>query len=79
VIIDVTGIDVIDTLTTDHFVKMIQSAQLLGAYCVVSGMSPNIAQTIASLGVDLGDVRTLRTLKEGLRHCLRHLAAFNAG
>lgn len=78
VIIDVTGIDVIDTLTTDHFLKMIQSAQLLGAYCVVTGINPNISQTIVSLGVDLGHVTTLRSLKEGLKHCLRHLVAANA-
>lgn len=77
VIIDVTGVEVIDTMTGNHFIKMIQAAQLLGAYCVVTGMSPIISQTIVSLGIDLGSVKTLRTLKEGLKHCLRKFASFS--
>ncbi|KIG15592.1 RsbR, positive regulator of sigma-B [Enhygromyxa salina] len=78
VIIDVTGLDVIDTMTTDHFVKMIRSAQLLGAHCVVTGMSSNISQTMVGIGAELGGVTTLRTLKEGLKHCLRLLWANTA-
>lgn len=73
VIIDVTGVDVVDTMTADHFVKMIRSARLLGAYCVVTGVSPDIAQTLVRLDVDLGGVKTLRSLKEGLKDCFLYL------
>jgi rsbT co-antagonist protein RsbR len=79
VIVDVTGVDVVDTMTADHFVKMIRSAQLLGAYCVVTGVSPEIAQTLVRIGVDMGGVRTLRTLKDGLKECFRHLRASDEG
>lgn len=73
VIIDVTGVDVVDTMTADHFIKMIKAAQLLGAYCVVTGISPDIAQTLVRIGVDLSSVRTLRSLKEGLKDCFLYL------
>lgn len=73
VIIDVTGIDAIDTMTSNHFLRMIRAAQLLGAHCVVTGMSPEAAQTIVGLGVDLGSIPTLRSLKQGLEHCVRFL------
>jgi rsbT co-antagonist protein RsbR len=70
VIIDVTGVDEVDTATADHFVKMIRAAQLLGAHCVVTGISPEIAQTLVRIGVELTGVRTLRSLKEGLKECM---------
>ena len=70
VLIDLTGIDVIDTMTANHLISMIRAGQLLGAYCVVTGMNPEIAQTLVGIGVDLGEVQTLRSLKDGLRHCL---------
>jgi rsbT co-antagonist protein RsbR len=73
VIIDVTGVDVVDTMTADHFVKMIKSAQLLGVYCVVTGVSGEIAQTLVRIGVDLGPVKTLRSLKDGLKDCFMYL------
>ena len=52
VIIDVTGIDAIDIMTSNHFLRMIHAAQLLGAHCVVTGMSPDAARTMADLGVE---------------------------
>ncbi len=70
VIIDVTGVDAVDTATADHFIKMIQSAQLVGAHCVVTGISPEIAQTLVRIGVVLDGVPTLRSLKEGLKECI---------
>jgi rsbT co-antagonist protein RsbR len=73
VIIDVTGVSMIDSMTADHFIKMIQSSRLLGAYCVVTGMSPSVSQTLVSLGVDMSGFRTLRNLKVGLEHCIQHL------
>lgn len=73
VIIDITGVEVVDTMTADHFIKMTRAASMLGARCVVSGISPDIAQTLARVGVELGGVETLRTLKDALRRCLRIL------
>lgn len=79
VIIDVTGVDVVDTMTADHFVRMIQATRLLGCHCVVTGVSPEVANTLVRLGVDLGRVETLRSLKDGLQACLRHLRAQTDG
>lgn len=73
VIIDITGVEVVDTMTADHFIKMIKAAGMLGAFCVVTGINPDVAQTLSRIGVDLGGVATLRSLKDGLRHCLAYL------
>lgn len=79
VIIDITGVDVVDTMTANHFIKMINSARLLGAYCVVTGISPNIAQTLTQIGVDLQQIPTLRSLKEGLKDCFEYLRSRRLG
>jgi len=65
-IIDVTGIEVMDTATADHFLRMAKAVRLLGAECVITGISPGIAQTIVHMGVDLGEVRTHRSLRDAL-------------
>ncbi len=70
VIVDLTGIGVADTATADHLVKMKQAARLLGAHCVITGIGPDMARTLVGLGVTFGDLRTMRTLQDGLRHCL---------
>jgi anti-anti-sigma regulatory factor len=74
VIVDVTGVDLIDTTTAGHFVKMMEAAGLLGSYCVVTGVGPEIAKTMVALDLDFGRVKTLRNLKEGLKHCMKFLA-----
>ena len=73
VIVDVTGVDVIDTATADTLLKIVRAASLLGTRCVLTGISPSVAQTLATLGADLSGVRTLRNLKAGLLDCLRFL------
>jgi anti-anti-sigma regulatory factor len=82
VIIDITGVEIVDTRTADHFVKVMKSAELLGTRCVMTGIRPAVAQTLVELGVDLSSIRTLRNLEEGLRSCLRdmdrHKAAMKA-
>lgn len=65
-IIDVTGIEVMDTGTVDHFLRMAKAVRLLGADCVVTGVSPGIAQTIVHMGIDLGGIRTHRSLRDAL-------------
>jgi rsbT co-antagonist protein RsbR len=66
-IIDITGIDVMDTRTVDHFMRMARAVRLLGAECVLTGINPHIAQTVVHMGIDLSNVVTHRTLHEALQ------------
>jgi rsbT co-antagonist protein RsbR len=70
-IIDITGIDVMDTKTADHFIKMAKAVRLLGAECILSGINPGIAQTLTHIGVDLTGIRTMRNLRDALQFHLR--------
>ncbi len=70
-IVDITGIDVMDTKTADHFIKMAKAVRLLGADCILSGINPGIAQTLTHIGVDLTGVRTMRNLRDALQFHLR--------
>ena len=73
VIVDVTGVEVVDTKTADYLLKVIRAANLLGSRCVLTGLSPAIAQTLVEIGANLAEVNTLRNIKEGLKDCLRYL------
>jgi rsbT co-antagonist protein RsbR len=70
-IIDITGIEVMDTGTADHFVRMAKAVRLLGAKCFLTGISPAIAQTIVHMGIDLAGVSTFRSLRDALRNYVR--------
>jgi rsbT co-antagonist protein RsbR len=61
-IIDITGVATVDTLVAQHLLKTVAAARLMGADCIISGIRPQIAQTIIQLGVDLGDVSTKASL-----------------
>jgi rsbT co-antagonist protein RsbR len=63
-IIDITGVPVVDTLVAQHLLKTVAAARLMGADCIISGIRPQIAQTIVHLGVELGDVITKATLAD---------------
>ncbi|MBZ0232595.1 MAG: STAS domain-containing protein [Deltaproteobacteria bacterium] len=67
-IIDVTGIEVMDSGTTAHFLRMAGAVRLLGAECVLAGISPNIAQTMVHMGVDLAEIVSFRSLRDALQH-----------
>ena len=73
VILDITGVEVVDTSTADYLIKVAQASRLIGARCVLTGLSPAIAQTLVQIGADLSAVTTLRSLREGLRHCLARI------
>lgn len=73
VILDITGVEIVDTKTADHFIKVIKAAELLGTRCVLTGIRPAVAQTLVEIGVDLSSITTLRTLQDGLRECLRQM------
>jgi rsbT co-antagonist protein RsbR len=66
-IIDITGVPVVDTLVAQHLLKTVAAARLMGAECMISGIRPQIAQTIIHLGVDLSDVITKATLADAFR------------
>jgi rsbT co-antagonist protein RsbR len=63
-IIDITGVPTVDTLVAQHLLKTIAAARLMGAHCILSGIRPQIAQTIVHLGIDLETVVTKATLAD---------------
>jgi rsbT co-antagonist protein RsbR len=63
-IIDITGVPTVDTLVAQHLLKAVAAARLMGADCIISGIRPQIAQTIVHLGVDLTNVITKSTLAD---------------
>jgi rsbT co-antagonist protein RsbR len=63
-IIDITGVPTVDTLVAQHLLKTVTAARLMGAECIISGIRPQIAQTIVHLGVALGDVITKANLAD---------------
>jgi rsbT co-antagonist protein RsbR len=72
-IIDITGVPTVDTLVAQHLLKTVAAARLMGAECIISGIRPQIAQTIVHLGVDLADVLTKATLQDALAIALDRL------
>jgi len=72
-IIDITGVEMVDTKTADYLLKVVRAASLLGTRCVLTGLSAAVAQTLVEIGADLTEVRTLRNLKAGLVDCLKFL------
>jgi rsbT co-antagonist protein RsbR len=70
-IIDITGIEAMDTRATDHFLRMARSVRLLGAECVLSGINPNVARSIIHMGVELSGIQTYRSLRDALQHHVR--------
>ena len=70
-IIDITGVPTVDTLVAQHLLKTVAAARLMGAECIISGIRPQIAQTIIHLGVDLGSVITKANLADAFRLALK--------
>jgi rsbT co-antagonist protein RsbR len=70
-IIDITGVPVVDTLVAQHLLKTVAAARLMGADCLISGIRPQIAQTIIHLGVDLANVTTKATLADAFAIAMR--------
>src|SRR5437868_12004953 len=74
-IIDITGVPNVDTLVAQYLLKTVAAARLMGADCIISGIRPQIAQTIVHLGVDLADVTTKATLADAFAIALRRTGA----
>ena len=65
-VLDITGVATVDTEVAQHLLKTVNAARLLGAECIVSGIRPQVAQTIVSLGIEFGDIATKATLADAL-------------
>src|SRR6202042_1978847 len=65
-IIDITGVPTVDTLVAQHLLKTVAAARLMGADCIISGIRPQIAQTIVHLGLDLSEVTTKSSLADAV-------------
>ena len=74
-IIDITGVPTVDTLVAQHLLKTVAAARLMGADCIISGIRPQIAQTIVHLGVDLSEVTTKATLADAFMIALQRTGA----
>ena len=72
-IIDITGVPVVDTLVAQHLLKTVAAARLMGADCIISGIRPQIAQTIVHLGVEISDVLTKATLADAFAIALHRI------
>jgi rsbT co-antagonist protein RsbR len=69
-VIDITGVPTVDTEVAQHLLKTVSAARLLGADCTISGIRPQVAQTIVSLGIEFGDIATKATLADALSYAL---------
>jgi rsbT co-antagonist protein RsbR len=74
-IIDITGVPTVDTLVAQHLLKTVAAARLMGADCIISGIRPQIAQTIVHLGVNLSDVTTKASLADAFSIALKRTQA----
>jgi rsbT co-antagonist protein RsbR len=74
-IVDITGVPMVDTVVAQHLLKTIAAARLMGADCIISGIRPQIAQTIVHLGVELGSVTTKATLADAFLVALQRTGA----
>ena len=74
-IIDITGVPTVDTLVAQHLMKTVAATRLMGADCIISGIRPQIAQTIVHLGVNLNDIVTKATLADAFQVALHRVGA----
>jgi rsbT co-antagonist protein RsbR len=70
-VIDITGVPTVDTEVAQHLLKTVSAARLLGAECTISGIRPQVAQTIVSLGIEFGDIATKANLADALAIALK--------
>ena len=70
VLIDITGVPVVDTMVAHHIIQAAEAVRLVGAKCILCGIRPEIAQTIVNLGINLNEVITKNTLKKGIEVAL---------
>jgi anti-anti-sigma factor len=69
-ILDLTGVEVVDTSTASHLIQLFKAAKLLGVDGILCGIRPAVAQTVVALGLEMSDVRVMRSLRDALKWCL---------
>jgi rsbT co-antagonist protein RsbR len=69
-ILDITGVKMMDTLVANHLIKTVTAARLMGARCILTGVSPGIAQTMVQLGIDLSQITTRAQMSDGIKLAL---------
>jgi rsbT co-antagonist protein RsbR len=67
IILDILGVPIVDTAVSNHLLKITSATGLMGCQCIITGISPSIAQALVSLGVDMSSVITKATLRDGLK------------
>jgi len=73
VIISIGGISAVDTKTANHLIRTIHAAKLMGTEAIITGIRPDVAMTLVSLGVDLSGIMTFSTMHEGLEYAFKEL------
>jgi rsbT co-antagonist protein RsbR len=71
IIMDISGVGVVDTAVANHLIKITKATKLMGCECTISGVSASIAQTIVELGIDVGNIKTMGTLRDALADAFR--------
>ncbi len=71
VLLDITGVPVVDTMVAHHIIQAADAVRLVGAKCMLVGIRPEIAQTIVALGIELNDFTTTSTLRRGMQQALK--------
>ena len=77
-ILDISGVAVVDTAVANHLIKMTKATRLMGCECVISGISPGVAQTMVELGIEVGEIRMTSTLKDALKAAFTITGTANA-
>jgi rsbT co-antagonist protein RsbR len=72
-IIDITGVPTVDTLVAQHLLKTVAAARLMGSDCIISGIRPQIAQTIVHLGISLNEITTKATMADAFKIALKRV------
>lgn len=70
-ILDISGVPAVDSLVAQHLIKTVSATRLMGAECIISGIRPEIAQTVVHLGIDLSNIVTKATLASALAHAFK--------
>jgi rsbT co-antagonist protein RsbR len=72
-IIDISGVGVVDTAVANHLIKITKATPLMGCACLLSGVSPEIAQTVVELGIDVTGIQTTATLRDALEEAFHRV------
>ncbi|HSG04280.1 MAG TPA: STAS domain-containing protein [Marinobacterium sp.] len=73
IVIDIAGVNVVDSSVASHLIKMGLATKLMGATTIISGISPDMATNIVNLGIQTGDTETTNTLEDALNRAYRHV------